>query len=64
MVFGSLFNFFDNAAPIATDSPCPSEPDAILTPGSPSCVVGCPCNLELISLNVLSSFTGKKSFPS
>ena len=24
-------------------------------PGKPSWVVGCPCNLELISLNVLSS---------
>ena len=29
-------NFFDNAAPIATDNPCPKEPEAILTPGRPS----------------------------
>ena len=62
LAFDNGINFFDNAAPIATDRPCPSEPDAILTPGSPSCVVGCPCSLELISLNVLSSLTGKKPF--
>ena len=32
--------FLVSAAPIATDIPCPKEPDAILIPGKPSCVVG------------------------
>ena len=36
------------AAPLATDKPCPNEPEATRIPGKWSCVAGCPCNLELI----------------
>jgi len=35
-------SFFASAAPMATDKPCPREPEAILMPGRPSWVVGCP----------------------
>jgi len=44
---------------MATDNPCPNEPEAILIPGKPSCVVGCPCNLEFRFLKVANSETGK-----
>jgi hypothetical protein len=47
--------FFCLCSSIATDNPCPSEPDAILTPGKLSWVVGWPCNLVLIKRNVASS---------
>ena len=58
-VLSSLFSFFVCAAPIATDKPCPRDPEAILIPGKPSWVAGCPWSLELIFLKVFSSFKSK-----
>ena len=55
----SLLIFLLNEAPIATERPCPKDPEAIRTPGKPSWVVGCPCNLELINLKVFNSSTSK-----
>ena len=54
-----IVQFFVRAAPMATDNPCPRDPEAIRTPGRPSWVVGCPCNLESIKRKVFSSSTGK-----
>ena len=36
---------------MATDIPCPKEPEAILITGKPSWVVGWPCSLEFNFLN-------------
>src|SRR5690606_19610025 len=55
----SLFNSFACAAPIATDKPCPKEPEAIRIPGKPSCVVGWPCKRQSTLLQVASPRTGE-----
>src|SRR5690349_7540743 len=55
----SPFLFLVHAAPMATDMPCPKEPEDMRTPGKPSCVVGCPCKRELSLRKVFNSSTGK-----